>query len=139
MPYKTTKQALEALIKDEGLIDGDTIADRARNSHFIGSFSRVNLGKDFLKYRNNPEVNKFSDKYRHAMVNCRAAQRGVFDALTASDLSGLKEKYDIYSGGNTQEESDEDMNANYVGRFLGIKYPEGDCDELIQRYINKKY
>lgn len=31
------------------------------------------------------------------------------------------------------------MAANYLGRYLGLKYPEGDCDEMVQRYIRKVY
>lgn len=28
---------------------------------------------------------------------------------------------------------------NRIGRFLGSKYPKEDCDELVQRYINRRY
>lgn len=28
--------------------------------------------------------------------------------------------------------------ANNLGRYLGFKYPDGDCDEMVQRYISKK-
>lgn len=27
---------------------------------------------------------------------------------------------------------------NNLGRYLGFKYPDGDCDEMVQRYISKK-
>lgn len=37
----------------------------------------------------------------------------------------------------TQQDSGKDMDANLTGRFLGIKYPDGDCDELVQRYYKK--
>ena len=50
----------------------------------------------------------------------------------------LKEIYDIYSKNNTKEESEKDMDANLTGRFLGLKYPDGDCDELVQRYYKKQ-
>lgn len=30
------------------------------------------------------------------------------------------------------------MEANEIGRFLGYKYPEGNCDEMVRKYIRKK-
>ena len=78
-----------------------------------------------------------SDKYKHAYINCVNAQRGLMSSLWAENLSGLKEYHDVKSGANTPLASYEDMDANLTGKFLGIKYPESDCDELVQRYFKK--
>ena len=61
------------------------------------------------------------------------------EAIEADNLSRFKEFYDILLKKNTPEESSEDMYANKIGRYLGYKYPQGDCDELVQRYIKKIY
>lgn len=53
--------------------------------------------------------------------------------------SNLREWNDMRTGSNTLDSSEGDQYANKIGRFLGSKYPEEDCDELIQRYINRRY
>lgn len=72
-------------------------------------------------------------------MNCNAAQYGSGGMLASQVLSGLKEFYDVKSENNTQDESDADDYANKIGRYLGYKYPERNCDEMVGKYIKKKY
>lgn len=139
MPTNPMNKVLAEILMEEGGITSKEIADRARNSHFINGGTIIKLLTDFAKYRYNPKYNKTSDKYRHALINCLAAQRGIKDTIRADQASRLREFYDVKSGSNTPEASNEDMQANLIGRFLGLKYPKGDCDELVQRYIKKTY
>lgn len=82
---------------------------------------------------------KVTDKYKHAYMNCSAAQYGQGGADVAMLASNLREWYDKKVGKNTLDSSEGDQYANRIGRFLGSKYPEEDCDELVQRYINRRY
>ena len=77
---------------------------------------------------------KVTDKYKHAYMNCSAAQYGQGGADVAMLASNLREWYDKKVGKNTLDSSEGDQYANRIGRFLGSKYPEEDCDELIQSY-----
>ena len=133
------KKAFIEMLRNEGQLTDEEIANRARNSHFVTGGTIINLLTDFAKYRYNKEYNQTSDKYRHALINCLASQRGVKDAIRADQASRLREFSDVMTGSNTQEASNDDMYANLIGRYLGLKYPEGDCDELVQRYIKKTY
>ena len=80
-----------------------------------------------------------SDKYKHAYINCSASQNGKGGADVATIVSGIREWNDIRTGANSLDSSQGDQYANQIGRLLGGKYPNGDCDELIQRYIKKYY
>ena len=82
---------------------------------------------------------KVTDKYKHAYMNCSAAQYGQGGADVAMLASNLREWYDKKVGKNTLDSSEGDQYANRIGRFLGSKYPEEDCDELVQKYINRRY
>ena len=86
-----------------------------------------------------PEMSKMkvSDKYKHAFMNCSASQYGQGGADVAKLASDLREWNDIRTGANSLDSSQGDQYANQIGRLLGSKYPNGDCDELIQRYIKK--
>ena len=90
---------------------------------------------------NFPEMRKMkaTDKYKHAMMNCNAAQYGQGGADIAGSFSNLREWYDQTTGANTLDSSEGDQYANRVGRLLGGKYPNGDCDALVQRYIKKNW
>lgn len=131
---KSMAKAFAKLLSDEGELSPSFFADRTRNSHIV-DIPYIKVIKEAAKYR--PLA--LHDKYKHAMVNCLAAQQGTKKALDADDFSRLKEFYYVLSRGNTPEESSEDMYANRIGRYLGFKYPQGDCDELVQRYIKKVY
>lgn len=80
-----------------------------------------------------------TDKYKHALMNCNAAQYGQGGADVAKLASDFKEWYDTKTGANTLDSSQGDDYANRIGRLLGSKYPQGDCDVLIQKYIKKKW
>lgn len=80
-----------------------------------------------------------TDKYKHALMNCQSAQYGQGGSDIAELFSNLRELYDTKSGANTLDSSEGDQYANKIGRLLGSKYPEGDCDELVQRYIKKNW
>ena len=80
-----------------------------------------------------------SDKYKHAYINCNAAQNGKGGADLATIVSGIREWNDLRTGANSLDSSQGDQYANKIGRLLGGKYPNGECDELVQRYIQKYY
>lgn len=81
----------------------------------------------------------YTDKYKHAVINCSASQSGEGGYDLANAFSNFKEDRDISSGGNTLDSSQADQYANKIGRLLGTKYPNGECDEIVQRYINKRW
>lgn len=127
-------KTFDKMMQNEGMLTDKEIADRTRNSHIIDFNAAKNIVKNFVKYR--PLA--LNDKYKHAMTNCEAAQKGTGGSLISGFLSGLKEIYDIKSKNNTLYESYEDNKANEIGRYLGYKYPNGDCDEMVRQYIKKK-
>jgi len=131
---KSLNEALADMLMQEGPLTEHEIAERTRKQSIFDPGVVVETYNNFNQY----SPLGLNDKYKHAMLNCLAAQRGTGGLLGIDILSRLKEKYDVLSGGNTQKESDEDMTANKIGRFLGYKYPEGNCDEMVQKYIRKK-
>lgn len=80
-----------------------------------------------------------TDKYKHAYMNCKTAQHGLGGAHAGALASNAREFIDRLLGKNTPDSSEGDQYANRIGRFLGGKYPDDDCDELVQRYIKKRY
>ena len=113
------------------------------------NFSNTNIG-DYIKsamiggrniVNDYFDVNplKLTDKYKHAYINCHAAQNGKGGADIAKFLSSAKEFYDVTFGNNTQDASDADNYANRIGRVLGTKYPKGNCNELVEKYIKKQW
>ena len=129
-PYPVLNKA----IAQEGELTDADFANLARRGGLTPLLAPFPIIKDFVSLYNDK---KLTDKYKHSYINCVNAQRGLMNALWTENLSGLKEYHDVKSGGNTPKESDEDMDANLTGDFLGIKYPDGDCDELVQRYFKK--
>lgn len=134
MERESLKEILERAVKDNGEITQEEIANRARKSHLLDFKALVGLAKNYHTHKDLRE----NDKYKHAFLNCQAAQSGMGGALIGEFLSGLREKKDVLFKTNTPEESEEDNYANILGRYLGFKYPNGDCDEMLQRYIQKK-
>ena len=57
---------------------------------------------------------KLRDKYKHAYINCRAAQNGKGGSDIASITSNLRELNDIMTGANTLDSSKDD---NYAKMF----------------------
>ena len=129
-PYPVLNKA----IAQEGELTDAEFANLARRGGLTPLLAPFPIIKDFVNLYND---RKLTDKYKHSYINCVNAQRGLMNALWTENLSGLKEYHDVKSGGNTPKESYEDMDANLTGNFLGIKYPDGDCDELVQRYFKK--
>ena len=125
---------LQRAMQNEGYLTDRNIAKVARRSNFTPGLAPMRIVNDASDIYNK----KFNDKYKHAYINCINAQQGTKNTLWADYLSRLKEIYDIYSKNNTREESEKDMDANLTGRFLGLRYPDGDCDELVQRYYKKQ-
>ena len=95
----------------------------------------MNLLDNFSKIR---KMNA-TDKYKHALMNCYAAQYGLGGADVATLASNLREWNDKRTGSNTLDSSNGDQYANRIGRLLGGKYPQGDCNELVQKYIDKNW
>ena len=79
------------------------------------------------------------DKYKHAYLNCIAAQQGYLNDTLINKLSQMKEFYDVKTSRNTEQESAQDMYANLIGRYLGSHYPYAKCEDLITPYISKEY
>lgn len=81
---------------------------------------------------------KMSDKFKHALINCNATQFGKGGHDAALVLSNLKELIDVYGlKSNTLDESQADQYANKIGRYLGTKYPNEDCESLLSPYIKR--
>lgn len=102
-------------------------------------YSAISAVPNMVQNYNKLAPQKVTDKYKHAYMNCSAAQYGQGGADVAMLASNLREWYDKKVGKNTLDSSEGDQYANRIGRFLGSKYPEEDCDELVQRYINRRY
>lgn len=57
-------------------------------------------------------------------MNCNASQYGQGGADIAKLVSNLRELFDVLSGSNTLDSSNEDQYANKIGKLLGSKYPD---------------
>ena len=126
------KKVFDFVVKKEG------IPTYNKQSPFEYIYSGVvavpTIINNYLRLKNQ----KVSDKYKHAVINCSASQYGKGASDMGHIVSGLKEKYDLISGNNTYDESNGDDYANQIGDLMGTKYPNEDCYEIIQRYIDKK-
>ena len=101
--------------------------------------SAIQGGMNIVGNFSNMKKMNVTDKYKHAMMNCNAAQYGQGGADIATLASNLREWNDKRTGSNTLDSSEGDQYANRIGRLLGGKYPKEDCDELIRRYIKKNW
>ncbi|MBQ8870602.1 MAG: hypothetical protein IJ019_04430, partial [Alphaproteobacteria bacterium] len=100
--------------------------------------SIINLKADYNNYKSYKNKS-YHDKYKHAMMNCLAAQRGIYDASMMHVLSEAKEYKDLYGKTNMLWGSNQDMGANNIGNYLGYLYPEENCHDLISPYISDEY
>lgn len=82
---------------------------------------------------------KITDKFKHAYINCNASQYGQGGEDVARLVSNLREWDDVRTGSNTLDSSNGDQYANKTGRLLGGKYPDEDCNELVEKYIKRFY
>ncbi len=94
------------------------------------------LGNMYGNYQNFTPI-KMSDKYKHAVINCEAAQYGEGGNDMAKLVSWRKEARDVWTGQNTNDSSASDNYANKIGRLLGTKYPNDDCQVIVKKYIDK--
>ena len=105
----------------------------------------IDIGKQ--AYNIYQDYNEFeplglNDKFKHAMLNCRAAQRGQTAEDIVTFLSRLKEYNDVYlrkDNKNTWSESIQDSKANALGRSLGRLYKDGNCEEMVSKHIKRNY
>lgn len=127
------KRVYEHMLHQEGIF-----TPQIQRPEFY-QLSAFNAVPNLIQNYNKLAPQKVTDKYKHAYMNCSAAQYGQGGADIAMLASNLREWYDKKVGKNTIDSSDGDQYANRIGRFLGSKYPKEDCDELVQRYINRRY
>ena len=78
-----------------------------------------------------------SAKQIFADINCEAAQYGEGGNDIAKLVSWGKEARDVWTGQNTNDSSASDNYANKIGRLLGTKYPNDDCQVIVKKYIDK--
>ena len=130
---KDGKKAFDDVIKNEGNLTDNHIANRTRQSLYFDYNPYLGLISDYFKFNKLP----YTDKYKHAVMNCKAAQYGNGGVVAGQLFSGLKEFFDVSSKRNTRDASNADDYANKIGRYLGYKYPQGDCEEIVGEYIKK--
>ena len=75
------------------------------------------------------------DKYNHAVLSCRGAQ---YSPAISSDLVFFKEYMD-HRRGQSLKENHNDLNADVFGTRMGARYPDKDCEEMIEIYMPRKY
>ena len=95
--------------------------------------------QNMLNNKNKLVNQPYTDKYKHALINCKAAQYGEGGNDAAIVLSFLKEVQDVVTGQNTLDSSFADNYANKIGRLLGTKYKQEKCETLVPRYIDQYY
>ncbi len=125
------KQVYDNVVKNEGEIEAQN--QNALNYGLSAIKGGINMITSFKKLKNS----EYTDKYKHALMNCQSSQYGEGGSDIAKFASDIKEWADIKSAGNTLDSSNGDQYANKIGRILGNKYPNGDCDALVQKYIKK--
>lgn len=107
------------------------------NKNLIDNVNQAyDIYKDYEKYKNSG----LNDKYRHALINCRAAQKGQTSEDLVTLFSRLKEYDDVYlDKDNTLNESIKDSQANALGRTLGRLNKNGNCEEMVSKHIKRNY
>ena len=115
--------------------------DIASTSQHLGEYAKNfrNGIESLIKNKNLLSPKNYTDKYKHAFINCNAAQFGEGGIDAARLVSLAKETKDVLTLDNTLDSSIADNYANKIGRLLGKKYPNENCDTLIQKYIKKHY
>jgi len=127
------KQVYDNVIKIEGNY-------KPQNQNLIDyTASAIKGGTNLISNFSTLKKANYTDKYKHALMNCKAAQYGQGGADSAKLASNIRELGDIVMGSNTLDSSQGDQYANLIGRLLGSKYPQGDCDVLVQKYIKKNW
>jgi len=127
------KKVYDNVVRNEG-----NYQPQGQNT-FDYALSAVQGGYNLLKNYFPLNELKVTDKYKHALMNCQPSQYGQSGVDIAKLASNIREAYDRMSGANKLDNSVGDQYANMIGRLLGSKYPNGDCNALIQKYIKRKY
>ena len=119
--------------QQEGVVE-----PRSQNKLGYGMFGALAI-RNMINNKDKLANQPYTDKYKHALINCKAAQygEGGFDA--ANVLSFLKEVHDVATRQNTLDSSFADNYANKIGRLLGTKYNQEKCETLVPRYIEQYY
>ena len=124
------KQIYEDVVAHEGIVEPQRQSINNYINSAFNSYAYMRNKKDALD-RN------LTDKFKHAFLNCKGSQYGSGGNDMAMILSYGKEGKDLCTGSNTWDASRADNYANKIGRLMGTKYPNRDCDEMLQQYIKK--
>ncbi len=127
------KEVYDYVLQQEGDIETEYQDPILYTKGILDSLATMPV--DFLTLRHS----SLSDKYKHALINCRAAQGGPGATLGAVMASEGKEFWDKITGGNTADSSEADNYANKIGRVLGRKYPKASCERLVGTYVSPTY
>lgn len=125
------KQVYDNVVSIEGDVSPKPQNWLEYNNSVINSIP--NIASNYQKLKDA----KLTDKYKHAFINCNAAQYGQGGADFVKNIADARELFDIITGTNSIDSSRGDQYANEIGRLLGSKYSTGDCDALVQKYIKK--
>lgn len=117
--------------------EGNVIPEK--QSPFDYGLSGILAANNMIKNKNELAPLPYTDKYKHALINCEAAQYGNGGNDMSKILSFIKEAKDVVTFQNTLDSSLADNYANKVGRLLGTKYPQGNCENMVSKYINQYY
>ena len=127
---KEGKQIYEDVVAREGIVK----PQRQNINNYINSAVDAYY---YMDTRREKMGDKLTDKFKHALLNCKGAQYGSGGNDMATILSYGKEGQDLFEKSNTLDASWADHYANKIGRLMGTKYPTHDCDEMLQQYIKK--
>ena len=117
--------------------EGD-VEPKSQNKLGYGVFGALAI-RNMINNKDKLAHQPYTDKYKHAIINCKAAQYGEGGYDAANVLSFLKEARDVVTRQNTLDSSFADNYANKIGRLLGTKYNQEKCETLVPRYIDQYY
>lgn len=136
--WETAKEGRETLtnvLLNEGSLEFEP--KNKKHGYYLSQIMALpRIVNDFNEMRKSP----YTDKFKHSYINCHASQLGEGAKDLVENMSLLKEIYDVEykeNNPNTPDSSMADKYANRIGRFMGTKYPDGDCDEMLGKYIKK--
>ena len=117
--------------------EGD-VEPKSQNKLGYGVFGALAI-RNMINNKDKLAHQPYTDKYKHALINCKAAQYGEGGYDAANVLSFLKEARGVVTRQNTLDSSFADNYANKIGRQLGTKYDLEKCETLVPRYIDQYY
>ncbi len=108
------------------------------------SLDRVNIVNRALEtyksIKKNNEIlspQAINDKYKHAYISCIEAQKGGTEAAVVAAGGLYKEYIDQKKKSNTLSENWNDIKADVYGIYQGRRFPNGDCNKLVQKKYKK--